>query len=251
MAETVEVGKLVVRLIADAKQLEGTLKEGGDSFKKLGDDASKAAKRTESAANATGRALAGVATRLAGLAAAYVSVNSAVSAFNNAIANVTALDHLSQATGASVERLSELRNVAIATGVDFETVGRAFEQFGARMTEALASPSSRGSQAIRALSIEVRDAQGNIRQLDELLPELANRFSQFANGSNKAALAAALFGEEAGPRMLALLNRGKEGLEGLRRQLGATYTSEDAERVRQYREVVASLQVILEKVVIA
>jgi hypothetical protein len=100
---------------------------------------------------------------------------------------------------------------------------------------------------LRALGIDVRDAQGNIRQLDEMLPELADKFSQFANGSNKAALAAALFGEEAGPKMLALLSRGKAGLEEIRRTLGSTYTQEDVERVRNYQLVIANLQVAFEQ----
>jgi hypothetical protein len=80
-----------------------------------------------------------------------------------------------------------------------------------------------------------------------MLPELAERFGQFANGSNKAALAAALFGEEAGPKMLALLSRGKDGLEEIRRTLGSTYTAEDVERVRNYQLVVANLQISFEK----
>jgi hypothetical protein len=247
MADSIEVGNLVVRIIADAKQLETSLAKGSADFRKFGSDADKAGKSVTKSADDMGKALGAVVGRLAGLAAAYVSVTSVIGAFNQAVSNVTQLDHLSQATGVAVERLSELRNIALATGVDFQTVSQAFSQFGARMTEALASSTSRGSQALRALSIDVRDSAGNIRQLDELLPELAQRFSAFANGSNKAALAAAIFGEEAGPKMLALLNRGSAGLEEIRRNLGSTYTAEDAERVRQYQTSVANLQVAFER----
>ena len=247
MADSVEVGALVVRLIADAKQLEGALQKGGADLRKFGNEADKASKSVSKSADATAKAITGVVTRLAGVVAAFVGVNSVIAQFNKTVGDVTALDHLSQVTGASVERLSELRNISLATGVAFETVGRAFEQFGARMTEALASSSSRGSQALRALGVDVRDAQGNIRQLDELLPELAGSFAQFANGSNKAALASALFGEEAGPKMLVLLNKGKDGLEEIRRQLGSTYTQEHVERVREYNRAVANLQVAFER----
>jgi hypothetical protein len=247
MANAVSVGDLVVRLIADAKQLDTALSKGSAEFRKFGNEADKANKQAQRAGDATARAITGVVGRITALATAFVSVNAIIGQFNKTMSDVTALDHLSQVTGVSVERLSELRNVAIATGVSFETVSRAFEQFGARMTEALASPTSRGSQALRALGIDVRDAAGNIRQLDDVLPELADKFSQFANGSNKAALAAAIFGEEAGPKMLALLNRGKEGLEELRRQLGSTFTSEDVQRARNYQETVAKLQIAFEK----
>lgn len=250
MTTSVEVGGIVVRLLADAKQLEAALSKGSADLKKFGGEADKTGRQVKASADATTSAITGVVTRLGGLLAAYVSVSSAIQAFNNAMSNVTALDHLSQATGVGIERLSELRNIALAMGVDFDTLGRTLAQFGPRMNEALSSPTSRGSQALRALGVEVRDAQGNIRQLDELLPTLAERFSQFANGSNKAAISAALFGEEAGPKMLALLNKGKDGLEEIRRTLGSTYTAEDVERVRSYREALASLQVVFEKAVI-
>jgi TP901 family phage tail tape measure protein len=247
MANAVSVGDLVVRLIADAKPLESALSKGSAEFRKFGNEADKANKQAQRSADATARGITTVVSRLTGMAAAFVSVNAIMGQFNRTMADTTALDHLSQVTGVSVERLSELRNVALATGVSFETVSRAFEQFGARMTEALASSTSKGSQALRALGVDVRDAQGNIRQLDDVLPELADKFSQFANGSNKAALAAAIFGEEAGPKMLALLNRGKEGLEELKRRLGSTFTSEDVQRARDYQETVAKLQIAFEK----
>jgi hypothetical protein len=165
MAESVEVGNLVVRLIADAKQLEAALSKGSADFRKFGDEADKAAKKTTVSNERMGTALTAVVRRISGLVAAYASVNAAISAFNSSVANTTQLDHLSQVTGASVERLSELRNVALATGVDFQLLSQAASQFGARMTEGLASPTSRASQALRALGIDVRDAGGNIRQL--------------------------------------------------------------------------------------
>jgi hypothetical protein len=100
---------------------------------------------------------------------------------------------------------------------------------------------------MRALGIDVRDAAGNIRQLDDLLPELADKFAQFGDGSNKAAIAAALFGEEAGPKMVALLNRGRNALDELRAKLGTTFTDKDAQKVRDYNQSMGNLQVAFEK----
>lgn len=246
MADTVEVGRLVVRLIADAKQLETALSKGSADFRKFGDDADKASKKAAVSADRMATSITNAVRRIAGLAAAFVSVNAVVSAFNNSVANTTALDHLSQVTGISIQRLNELRGIAVQLGIDFNVISQAASQFGARMTEALASSTSRGSQAIRALGIDVRDAAGNIRQLDELLPELADRFSQFADGSNKAAIAAALFGEEAGPRLIPLLNRGRAGIEELRRAIGSTITPQDIERVREYQRVTGQAQLAFE-----
>jgi TP901 family phage tail tape measure protein len=251
VASTIDVGNLVVRIIADAKQLEAGLAQAGSDLNKFDQQSKQAMSNASKAADSAGTAMTRLIGRLGAAVAAYVSVNTAVQAFNNAVENVTALDNLSQATGVSIERLSELRNVALATGTDFGVLSQALAQFPTRMTEALASPVSKGSQALRALGVDVRDASGNLRSMDELLPEFADKFALYANGSNKAALASALFGEEAGPKMLRLLNQGKAGLEEISRTLGSTYNQADVERVRAYHEALASVQVVFEKMVIA
>jgi hypothetical protein len=240
MAEAVNVGKLVVTISGDSKDLEATAKRVGKSVQDIGRDVQTAARRVVVSFSDMARSILPAATAAA-LATAAIRV------FFAAVNQTTALDQLSQATGISVERLSQLRNIAIVTGVDFEALGRAAAQFGTRMAEALQSPTSRGSQAIRALGIDVRDAAGNIRQLDDLLPELADKFSQFGDGSNKAAIAAALFGEEAGPKMVALLNRGRNALDELRAKLGTTFTDKDAQKVREYNQSMGNLQVAFEK----
>jgi hypothetical protein len=251
VASTIDVGNLIVRIIADAKQLEAGLAQAGSDLNKFDQQSKQAMSNASKAADSAGTAMTRLIGRLGAAVAAYVSVNTAVQAFNNAVENVTALDNLSQATGVSIERLSELRNVALATGTDFEVLSQAASQFGARMTQGLASSTSQASQAIRALGIDIRDGNGNLRSFDDVLSQVAARFPEFANGTNKAALAAAIFGEEAGPKLVRLLNQGSAGLEKLKQQFGSTVSADDAERVRQYKEVVAGLQIAFEKLVIA
>jgi hypothetical protein len=242
MAEAVNVGKLVVTISGDSKELEAAAKRAGKSVQDISRDVQTAARRVVVSFADMARSMVPVVT-------AAALATAAVKAFFAALQNTTSLDHLSQATGISIERPSQLRNIALATGTDFEVLGRAAAQFGTRMAEALASPTSRGSQAMRALGIDVRDAAGNIRQLDDLLPALADRFSQFGDGSNKAAIAAALLGEEAGPKMVALLNRGRDALDELRAKLGTTFTTADAQKVRDYNQSMGNLQVAFEKLV--
>jgi hypothetical protein len=85
-----------------------------------------------------------------------------------------------------------------------------------------------------------------LTQLGELMPELAERFSQFRDGSNKAALAAALLGEEAGPRLIPLLNRGREAIEAWSRAAGTSVTPEAVQRVRDYQQATGQLQIAFE-----
>ena len=171
-----------------------------------------------------GKSIGAVVSRITGLVAAFVCVNSVIGAFNNAMANVTALDHLSQVTGVGIrasERAAQRgdchRRGLRDGGSCIRAVRRTHER-GARVVyvEWLSGVAS-------ALSIDVRDAQATFASSTTccLRWQSASRSSPTAR--NKAALAAALFGEEAGPKMLVLLNKGKAGLEEIRRTLGSTY----------------------------
>src|SRR5215510_11589398 len=111
MAESPRIGDIVVRLLAVAKQLEKGLQDAGVSLDKFGNKAKHTGKEAEASFAGINRLAGSLVTRLAGLAAAFVGVNAVVSGFNNAIANTTALDNLSQATGVSIERLASLRGM--------------------------------------------------------------------------------------------------------------------------------------------
>jgi hypothetical protein len=71
--------------------------------------------------------------------------------------------------------------------------------------------------AFDALNISVFDAFGKLRQMDDLLPQISDRFKDMAPGAEKNALAVQLFGRS-GIQMLPFLNRGSAGLEALRKK---------------------------------
>lgn len=240
MADAAVIETLLIKIGADIIDLKRGVNDANKNLEGLDKTTKNTAKNMTASFVAMVRGLLPVISVVA-------AVSTAIKAMQQAVANTQALDQLSQATGISVQRLSELRNAALATGVDFQSLSQALTQFGPRMTEALANPASRGSQALRALGIDVRDAGGNLRSLDELLPQFADKFSSFTDGSNKAALAVALFGEEAGPKLIPLLNKGRAGLQELNRSLGATVTQQDADRVRQFQETIGKLQIAFEK----
>lgn len=238
--ETLET--LIIRIGADVADLKKGVTDANKSLEGL----DKTTKQTAAGmSTALSNSVNRVTNNLKAFAASFLSVAVAVKAFTGALNLTGDLDRLSQSTGISIQRLAELRQIAILTGTEFEVVARAVEQFGKRMTEQLAQPASLASQAVRALGLNVRDAQGNVRGLDDLLPELADRFSRLADSSNKTQLAIALFGEEAGPKLIPLLNRGAQGLDELRRRLGLTITPADIERAREYQRVQGELQITL------
>lgn len=187
------------------------------------------------------------------IGAAFLTVQTAISAFTNAIDIVRQLNALSQSTGISIEKLSELKFAAEQSGIEFESLRQVISQFGGRMTEALSNPTSRGALALQALGVSVKDAQGNLQTFADILPSLADQFAKYADGANKSALASALFGEEAGPKLIPLLNQGSAGIAALQakaKELGVTLDQDSVQKIEDFRKSSLNLRAALQDLTI-
>jgi hypothetical protein len=238
MAEAVSA--VHIDISAQTAKLEEGVKKAQDKLRQLG-------KSAERDGQLVGAAIGRMVATAGGLAAAFIGVGNALDAFQRHIDNTTALDSLSQATGISVQRLHELQSVAKIAGLEVSSLTQAASVFGARMTEAVANPLGRTSLALSALGINIREADGSIKSFETVLLQAAERFPRYADGANKAAIAAAIFGEEAGPRLVALLNRGRGGIEELQNKVRSAYRAEDVEAVRRYRQATVELQESIDK----
>jgi hypothetical protein len=241
MAEA--VAALHVDISAQTAKLEEGVKKAQNVLRQLGKNAERDGKLV-------GEAISSMVGRLGAMAAAFLGVGKAFETFQQHIGNVTSLDSLSQATGISVQRLHELQSVAKIAGLEVSTLTQAASVFGARMTEAVANPLGRTSLALSALGINIREADGSIKSFENVLLAVAERFPKYADGANKAAIAAAIFGEEAGPRLVTLLNRGKAGIEEVQSKVRSAYTAQDVEAVRKYRQASAELQDSIDRLLI-
>jgi hypothetical protein len=73
------------------------------------------------------------------------------------------------------------------------------------------------SDAFDALGVSVSGSDGKLRDTEEVMLDVADRFAQMENGAQKAALAQVLFGR-AGAKMIPFLNNGRDGLEAMRKE---------------------------------
>ena len=174
--------------------------------------------------------------RLAALTVGYVGISNVLRQLDR----IVAIGNLSQQTGIAVQKLSEMEYAAQQVGTTLEQMTTA----GSRLTRDLQSSTSAASVALKSLGVDARDTQGRVRQLDDLLPELADRFAGFANGANKAATATTLFGEELGLKLIPLLNKGSQGIEELRSKARAAGGTIDEVMVRQAREAKAAIDAL-------
>jgi hypothetical protein len=216
-----EIGALRVSLSADTAQFERGLKQAQSSLGSFGASALR------------------FGTLAGAIGLAFAAVSAAVSAFQRGVADVTAMDKLAQSTGRTIDEINALRIVAGQSGIEFEQLGGVIDSFSNRISQGLQSPTSAVSQSLRAMGISAEEArQGFIA----IMPALADAFSSWRDGFNKSAIAAALFGEQAGPMMARFLSQGSDALREQIEQAQAHSRAIDPGKVREFNSANLKLQ---------
>jgi hypothetical protein len=137
-----------------------------------------------------------------------------------AAANADQLDELSTKTGISTERLQELGYIGKIVGTDLETVTGA----NARMIRSMAAAEKgTGSQAaaFKELGVSVLDANGHLRNSNDVFTEVIDSLGKVQNPTEADALAMAIFGKSA-QELNPLIKAGAAGLAELAKQAHLT-----------------------------
>lgn len=119
--------------------------------------------------------------------------------------------------GIGIERFQELRYAAGQSGIEADKFTMAMTKLNTNVGLAARGTGEAG-KVFEALGINVRDSEGRVRSIGDLLPELADKFKMIEEPAVAAAAAAALFGERNGSKMLTLLREGSTGIEELSAQ---------------------------------
>lgn len=182
-------------------------------------DAGRAAKIAKQRAQEIDRAFTGamssagksVLAFAGGLVAGFAVVDTASRAFFDSIAQADKLDELSARLGVSTEKLSGWGYAAKLTGSDLDQLAGALPKVSKLLAEAGDETSAAG-KLFGKLGIEVEDAAGKLRDVEDVLPEIMDRFKALNDDTREQALAMDLFGKS-GAEMLEFLNLGSEGLQ--------------------------------------
>lgn len=193
--------------------------------------AESALRRLGEGAQGLGRRFADLTGLASGLAGA-LSVGAFATFVQNTINGIDALNDLSDATGASIENLSALEDIAVRTGTSFDTVGTALVKFNQQLNEA--RPGSQMELNLKAIGLSADE----LRKMDpaEALRTTAIALSSFADDGNKARLVQELFGKsvrEVAPLLKDLAAGG---------QLVAKVTKEQAEQAEAFNKQLAELK---------
>lgn len=213
--------KIQIEIEANADQAEGALASFGQRLGSLGG----------SMVDVTGLAAKLGAVGFAGAAAAALTLT------RNAANAYDALGKMAERTGWATESLSALQYAGELSDISVQTLDASLSKLSKGMADA-ARGQGEAAGAFRAMGISVTDANGQLRSSEEVFGDLADRFKQYRDGAEKAALAQALFGES-GARLIPLLNGGRDGLREMREeaeQLGLVVSSDMTDQAERFND---------------
>ena len=175
--------------------------------------------------------------KLIGAAIATFSVGAFSSWIQQSIDAADAAAETAQSLGITIEAYQGLSFAASTAGVEQEGLTGALNKFN-KTIAAAAAGGKKQAAAFGDIGVSVRDANGGLKDADQLLLEVADKFQGYEDGANKAALAQELFGKT-GAKLIPLLNQGKQGITDLMTQaqrLGLVMSAEAAAAADQFND---------------
>ena len=127
-----------------------------------------------------------------------------------------ATEDMAARIGVSTEFISEMGFVAKMAAGDNSFLEASLGRLAvnsAKAEQGIKGPSA----AFKSLGIDVLDADKKLKTLEQLLPEIADKFKAMPAGARETSAAVALFGRE-GRKMIPILNEGAAGIDELRKQ---------------------------------
>jgi hypothetical protein len=222
------LAELTVRIAGDTASLSAAL---GRADKQVGSFANNVSGKM--------KMLAGVVAGAAASFGAFELVKSAIGTTQDLGAEV---NKMRRETGLAAEDASRLLFAFKHVGLDGDAASKSIGIFakglkGIADTSEDAVESTKPMAAIlKDIGITALDTAGNIRPVNELIPQLADKFKAMPDGLEKTALAMQLFGRS-GKDMIPLLNQGSEGLTELGKEadkLGVTLTGANADAIKKF-----------------
>jgi hypothetical protein len=235
MASTAEIAALRVSLAMETAEF-------GASLNKASAAANAFASKVEGTFLRTGRvATAQLAALAAGVAAAFGPA-SMVMAVRNAINLADQTGKLASSLGMTSEALSRLEAAAGMSGLSTDNLRAGVTALVKSMGEA-EDKTSGAARAFAAAGVATKDATGALRPANEVIADLAERFSTSADGVNKTRIALELLGKQ-GTAWVPLLNGGAQALKDIGDRAdatGRTIETKTAKAAAQFNDTMTRL----------
>lgn len=145
---------------------------------------------------------------IAGISAAMFAATKSAADYADKI------DDTSMRLGIARDELQKLSYAAQLSGGNFDLLTIGMTRLTDRM-RLVEQGSKEATKTYEDLGISIRNQEGNLKNSNEILLELADVFSELPDGAEKTKLAMQAIGPEAGPKLIPLLNAGRKGIEAM------------------------------------
>jgi hypothetical protein len=236
---------VIAELIAKISiQVEGSgeaKKELGEAETATGDLEEKGGSKLSKFAEVAKVAFGKVAQVTAAATAALLTAGAAVFAFaNKATSEIADIGHKAKQTGLGEEAYQRLSHLADVTGTSIDAVGKAAKKTEIQLLDAAQGGGKGFTDALDAIGLAAQDLEG--LDATERFGLIGDAMKKLGTDGERAAIASKLFGEEAGPGLLGLLEQGTAGIEKLSAAAGDVFTEDEIERAQSFQDSITGIK---------
>ncbi len=232
-----DVERLAVLIEANTKSYERAMKRVISRTEGATRRSARSLGRLEKATSRAGAAAQAFATRFLagfGIGAGVAGILGAADAVQNMTAEMSKLVDVADKVGVTVEQLQELRFAGEQNSVAFNTTDMALQRFSRRIAEA-ANGSGELLPILKANNLELRDSDGNLRPLIDILKDYADLVRNAGSNSEQLLLSFKAFDSE-GAAYVNVLRDGAAGLDEMAekaRETSRVFDDDFARRIKQ------------------
>lgn len=149
----------------------------------------------------------------------------------------------SRQLGLSAQFLGELKYTADLSGVSFESLSNASARLARSVAEVVDKGAGPAYEAFRGLGVQLRNSQGQLKPMNELLYEITDRFTALEDGYKRVQYAQGIFGK-GGTEMLRVLALGSPALRQMAeeaRRLGAVFSDQELAAAEAFNDSISRI----------
>lgn len=163
--------------------------------------------------------LNGAASRLGGFVEGLggsLGLDAITSFVEGQIAAGSAINDLSERLGVGTDELQQFQFAAGLVGVDAERAGTSLQFLNKNIGEALGG-NAESVKSFKELDVAIKNSDGTVRELGDVIPEVADAFAKMGSDQERTEKAMKLFGKS-GAALIPLLKGGSENLTAMRKE---------------------------------
>lgn len=130
----------------------------------------------------------------------------------------SAVGDIAQQAGTTTDFLQKTRFAASQAGATFGDLDSGITTLNKNLGDFVNTGAGKAADAFKQLGIDNLIKKGDVRNAEDAFNAIVAGFQKVPSEAQKASLAASLFGKEAGPKLLQLLEQGTDGIAQLQKQ---------------------------------